>query len=447
MSGLGQKVNAFRRKVLGLNAAQERFDLLQIQLDKVQKRQDDLAIGLQGSLEALQGLAGVARSMAVLRQAMNRMEQRIDSLQAAPGADGAAPAVVAPRRYRAADGERLAFLVHTLELVNHYGCVWDRMERGSFDVVLHGSAAGASRAIFDRWGCPVHTSQAVIASGETYDWLVSNQPVALGDRPLLLQLAERQVRFMYAAGKTGWNLAEWNSLYDVILCFGPWHAEKFAAVSDAVVVQMGYPRFDRYFHAEPDRAALCARFGCDPAHPTVVWLPTWKTLSSVGHYDAEISALKQSFNVVVKLHPLMVEEESDRMEALRRHAFTWLITDESDNLPLYQLADYMLFDYGGPPLAAVYADKPMLLLDVPDAEQEELAGPDSPDVAIRRELATVGPGENRIAAMLADAALWESQKAVRKELRARYFAPHYGFASDVAAGALSRLPSLVTFGK
>jgi hypothetical protein len=448
MSVLAAKFHSLRSKVLGLGAVQQRFDVLQVKVDGLQQGVRDTEhrfdATLQGAMQRLEqrldALAKTATGVAALRQSVARLEHKLERAQA--GAPAAASG-----RHRPAGGERLAFLVHSLELVNHFGCVWDLMEPGSFDVVLHGAAAEGPQDIFQQWECAVLSSAEVLATGERYDWLVSNHPVELGEQPLVRRLAARQVRFMYAAGKTGWNLADWNNVYDVILCFGPYHAAKFAGVSDAVVVQMGYPRFDRYFQSQPERAALCARYGCDPARRTVVWLPTWKSLSSVGHYDEEISALTRSFNVVVKLHPLMVEEEPERVAALRRHPLTCLITDASDNLPLYQLADAMLFDYGGPPLAGVYADKDMLLLNVPGAESDEIAGADSPDMTIREQLASVNPGENRIAALLSDPLVWERQAPARRALRTRYFAPHYGFSADVAAGALSRLPQLLAFAK
>lgn len=342
--------------------------------------------------------------------------------------------------HRPAGGERLGFLLHTLELVNHFGCIWDLMEPGSFDVVLHGPTSEAAAALLQPWGCSVRTSAEVLASGEVYDWLVSNHPVELA---LIGQLAHRQVRFMYAAGKSGWNLSSWNNLYDVILCFGPHHQALLTKASKACVVQMGYPRFDRYFNEQPDRAALHARYGSDPTLPTVVWLPTWKSLSSVGHFDNEIGTLAGRYNVVVKLHPLMVEQEPGRVAALRCQPLTQLITDTQDNLPLYQLADFMLFDYGGPPLAAVYTDKPLLLLNVPGAQDDELLGADSPDLVIRQHLPSVAPTDRAIAARLDDPAIWASQREARRALRARYFAPHYGFAANVAASALSRLPQLL----
>src|SRR5437763_15131415 len=143
----------------------------------------------------------------------------------------------------------------------------------------------------------------------------------LGDPSIFKRLAAINVRFMYAAGKSGWNLAGWNNVYDLILCFGPYHANEFAKRTGAVVVQMGYPRLDGYFNEATDASRLKKRFDCDPDKQTVVWLPTWRELSSVGLFDRQVSALTEKYNVVVKLHPLMLGTEPHRVTALRRYPF------------------------------------------------------------------------------------------------------------------------------
>ena len=336
--------------------------------------------------------------------------------------------------------KRLGFLLHSLELLNHFGSVLDLLPPGSFDLLAYGeevSLDGLNAA--SRWGCAVRSAQDVIGAGDRYVWLVSNHPIVLGDQPLITQLADNNARFMYAAGKSGWNLRSWNELYQLILCFGPYHAEAFASVSQARIVQMGYPRFDRYFNETPHREALCKRFRCDPDKKTVVWLPTWKALSSVGLFNKEVSSLGSDYNVVVKVHPLMATQELDRVLALARYRFTAMITDASDNLPLYQLADYMLFDYGGPPMAATYVDKNMLLLNVPNAEQDEFTGADSPDILLRNHLISVNRGEDRIAGLLKDESVWAAQAEPRRMLREKYFAPNYGNASQIAATTLQSL--------
>jgi hypothetical protein len=341
------------------------------------------------------------------------------------------------------DINRIGFLIHTLEMVNHYASVWDLLPEGSFDVLLYGDAAETVPTFFENWKCNVVNAENVIRSGNRYLYLVSNHPVDLSGTPLIKKLGCISVRFMYAAGKLRHNLSKWNSLYDVILCFGPYHANLFLENTDAVVAQMGYPRFDRYFTQQPDMAALYAQYACEPAKKTVVWLPTWKALSSVSYFDAEISALTDRYNVVVKLHPLMPGSEPERVEALRQHHFTHLITDTSDNLPLYQIADFMLFDYGGPPLAGIYTNKNFILLNVEAAAADELTGEDSPDITIRRHLVNVNSGDKAIAELLADSSLWEQQDPVRRALRKTYFAPYYGFSSNVAANALLNLKYMV----
>jgi hypothetical protein len=333
-----------------------------------------------------------------------------------------------------------AFLLHSLELVNHFAPVWDQLLPGSFDIVLFGVAQDAAAAATRKWNCRLWNADDVINARHKFRFLVSNHPaVGAYNPPLVQQIAEHNVRFMYAAGKTGWNLASWNQIYDAILCFGPYHAEAFSEICDAAIIQMGYPRFDRYFNEQPDLAALKSQYGCDPGKDTIVWLPTWKALSSVGHFDEEIGALTEKYNVVVKVHPLMPESEPHRVHALARQPLTHLITDHSDNLPLYQLADFMLFDYGGPPMAALYTDKNFLLLDVPGASQDIFTGPQSPDVALRRHFKHLAAGSGNLEALLADETLWDEHRVMRAELRRKYFAPHFGFAAYVAAQALMHM--------
>jgi len=445
---------SLRGMVADLTALRAQASQLQVGLDDIAARFDahaqhssqwgaEMRGGLQAQLDA------IARRLAerpgspewkAIASRLDGVEAELAAVHRA-GNSHAQPSGAAPLRLSAGAGP-LAFLLQSLELVNHYAAVWDLLPRGSFDVLLHGVDEAAGRQALAAWRCRVFATEDVLADGRKYACLVSNHPVEGGEPPLIKRLAERNARFMYAAGKSGWNLSEWNRLYDLILCFGPHHAAAFSALTDGLVIQMGYPRFDRYFNERVDRHALCGRFGCDPAKETVVWLPTWKELSSVGHFDDEISALSDRYNVVVKLHPLMSEAEPARVESLRRHHFSCLLTDSTDNLPLYQLADYMLFDFGGPPLAAIYCDKKMLLLDVPGALADPLLGADSPDVAIRAQLGSLEPGRGAIARCLVSPAHWEAQVSMRKALRRTYFAPHFGFSAAVAANALLHFDTL-----
>ena len=459
-----------RACLTGLNAISARFDLLQNKLDTLlevseltnttlaevaQKLDAEVDHRLRAEIAIIARFDAHAQHSAQrddkmpggLQSRLDIIERRMDELTD-PQGRGAVGKCLNEQRdpiniTHVTRTGRIGFLLHSLELVNHYAAVWNLLPHGSFDVLLHGMDESVGSQAVAAWCCRVITTEAVLADGHKYACLVSNHPVEGGEPPLIKRLAERNVRFMYAAGKSGWNLSDWNCLYDLILCFGPYHAAAFSALTNGLVIQMGYPRFDRYFKEQVDRIVLCSRFCCDPAKETVVWLPTWKELSSVGHFDEEISALTDRYNVIVKLHPLMSEAEPTRVEYLRQHRFSCLLADSTDNLPLYQLADYMIFDFGGPPLAAIYCDKKMLLLDIPGALVDPLLTPDSPDVAIRAQLGSLEPERGAIARCLASPAHWEAQVPMRKALRRTYFAPHFGFSAAVAANALLCLDTLL----
>lgn len=416
-----------RNNLLGLNSLQARFDILQQKLDLLLTTSD--TINTPCKLNSRENHNKI-KSPLLDEHLIQKTSHHSD--RASPGSRFDA-------QHNGPVFGRIAFLVHSLELVNHFGCVWDLLPEDSFDVILHGDSLATRISDFSRWGCKVVTSTELIQKNSKYQYLISNHPVSVGDSPLIKKLAVTNIRFMYAAGKSGWNLSEWNSLYDVILCFGPYHAAAFARNTDALILQMGYPRFDRYFTNQPNFSELHARYESDPLKKTIVWLPTWKTLSSVGYFDEEISQLSENYNVIVKLHPLMSESEPQRVETLKEYKFTHLITDTSDNLPLYQIADFMLFDYGGPPLAGIYTDKKLILLNVPEAESDDLTGESSPDISIREYLININASEKRIDQLLTDSSVWAEQQISRKMLREYYFAPYCGFSSNVAAGALMNL--------
>ena len=430
-----------RYRLTNLCPISARFDSLQNQLDALISSLDSTRRELRNkpSKETLLELIGQSRNEHLRNGCLGPSTPSIPAGESETKEDTRETSFVGPTI------DRIGFLVQSSELLNHFGSVFDLLPPESFDVLILGDTE-ESRLILSRvahWKCNVVSVTDTLNNGTRYRYLVSNHPVRVYDEPLIKQLALKNVRFMYSAGKSGWNLRDWNGLYDVILCFGPYHAAAFAECSDAAIVQMGYPRFDKYFSVTGDKCDLRQRFNCNASKETVVWLPTWKSLSSVGRFDQEVANLTASYNVVVKLHPLMIGSEPDRVEALKRFSFTSLILDASDNTPLYSLADFLLCDYGGPPLAGIYTDKNLLLLNVPDAEGDELTGENSPDLEIRKHIVNVNAEDSGIARILADRTVWEAQKFARRMLRRKYFAPYFGFSSQVAASTLLNLDNIL----
>lgn len=386
----------------------------------------------------------------ILYQLDFQMDPAMTGTQVRALTDRLATARTAARSPQAAPvRDAIGFLAHIPELFNHYREIWRHLRGSNVEVVNAGEGADgeAIERLAQEEGLPVRPLSACLGHPRLR-CMVSNHPLDPSGDPLIKRLARTNVRLMYGLGKAGWNFQDWNALYDAILCFGPHQAEALAHVTAAALVQVGYPRFDPFFHGTPERSALMTRFGALDSRPTLVWLPTWKTLCSVPLHASAVAGLRDRFNIIVKLHPLAAQDGTDSARILSASGIDSIITDASDNLPLYQIADYLLCDYGGPAFGGLYTDRRVLLLNVPGAESDELTGPESPDLVIRQVVANLNPGSTQeLEQALADQDLWDRQRVVRHELRQAFFAPHYGFAARVAAGALESIESVIELGR
>ena len=297
---------------------------------------------------------------------------------------------IRPRKNEEPVIDKIAFLVHSKELLNHFSCIWDALPQDSFDVLLHGEAdcRPGKPLLLALPGLPYdgHTRQEAQVSisgvessrrhlGRTVDQATGPGQRAFHVRCGKIRLEPLQLECPVRRHSLLWPLSR----------------GYFSRHTKATIVQIGYPRLDRYFTSPSDAAALSSSLGCAPDKKTVVWLPTHGAVSSLGHFNEEIAALTERYNVLVKVHPLTPRSDPAAIDALSQLPFTRLIVDSTDNLPLYQIADYMLFDYGGPPLAGIYTNKKMILLNIPGAEQDALIGRHSPDALLRNYIIAVEP--------------------------------------------------------
>jgi len=182
--------------------------------------------------------------------------------------------------------------------------------------------------------------------------------------PLIKLFGKKNIRFMYSAGKIKWNLSYWNKYYDGILCYGPYHANRFKSRHKINTAQMGYPRFDKYFNPGFKRELLLEKFNCDPKKKTIVWLPTCTKLSSLHKYLKEITSLRSNYNVVLRPHPLTINNDPENYQKLMATDFNYVDESDDDNVPLFVIADLILLDYGGSMFGALYLKKNFAFLEM-----------------------------------------------------------------------------------
>jgi CDP-glycerol glycerophosphotransferase (TagB/SpsB family) len=345
--------------------------------------------------------------------------------------------------------DKIGFLVHCADLIHHYGCICQKLEKDSYEFLLLDMSPGETEFLTGWLSERGIAYRSIRNLSAPYKVLVSNHCMSGSKEEKYLpeMIGVFNVRFMYALGKDAWHFADWNEIYDLILCYGPYQAQNLRQFKRPVTLQVGYPRYDDYFSKEWDRGALAAQFGCDPARETILWLPTWKQLSSLNEgYIAEVSKLTRFFNVVVKPHPLTTQcfdaGEALKMQLLRSHKFTCLIDSFHDNSALLRLADHVIADYGGSSFGAIYTDKHLILLNVEGApEHDNIKGEQqSSEFLLRDRIKSYDHQTIKTLIYdLMDESALEAQKQTRKELRDTFFAPHYGNASQMAAHILSML--------
>lgn len=332
----------------------------------------------------------------------------------------------------------LAFVVNVPEMVNHYAAIWRCLDPAEYDVVATADGELVERLdeALAELGTRCTSVQAALDSGTRYRIAVSHYDLERMEQVPLSRLADRQARLMYSYGKTAWNTSAWNARYDLFLVFGPVQAEMLAPFPGRKV-QVGYPRFDKLFDGSVDVAAVRAAMGCSADKKTVVWLPTWRSASSIDMFAAAMAMLGEDYDVIVKPHPNSFDKEPERIELLRGERFTALVDDTVDSVDLYAIADYVVCDYGGPAFGAIYSGKPLVLLNVPGAEQCWTMGPGSLETQLRQAVPSLDfPDPGALRRIFDNSELWAMQRQARAELAAQLFAPLHGVGGQVAALAL-----------
>jgi hypothetical protein len=347
--------------------------------------------------------------------------------------------------------DRIAFAIHLSELTNHYAAIWEGLPPGTFELVYSSDDPESNRRtarFAEVHGYPASYVGDVLAEGRSFKAVVSNHMGAagrIGTEYGVTRLGRLQARLMYSLGKDGWNFQQWNKQYDVILCYGPYQASRLAEFERPRVVQVGYPRFDRFFSIAESRRDIVARLGGDPDRPTLVWLPTWANECSIPAFADTIASLRDEMNVLVKVHPLTATQGPYHMGCLEEAGLRSVADVDFDNVELFYAADIVAADYGGSPFGAIYTDRDLVLLNTPavDYRGHELSPSGSLDTRLREWILNIDPGEGQlIRDYLRDPAAREQQRGVRGRLRRSVFAPFDGCSAKAAALVLSNLDSI-----
>ena len=157
----------------------------------------------------------------------------------------------------------------------------------------------------------------------------------------------------------------------------------------APALPLGHPRQQEVLS---DSFALAARDRyaptLNPDLPTVLYAPTWGSLSSFDRYADALLALSDRYNLLFKLHHLTAEREKDRVAKLRDKGVQFFGAGD-DFFALAVLTDAVISDYSGAIFDAGLLGKPVVLFDLPDAVGTAKMDADSLEITRRTDLGQV----------------------------------------------------------
>lgn len=170
----------------------------------------------------------------------------------------------------------------------------------------------------------------------------------------------RIAMLQYGYAKEAHNFGAWRSFADVCMTFGPYASRKLEPFCHTAAT--GNPRFecwnDGSFHARA-RSRFAGRL--DPAKKTLLYAPTWGSLSSITRFATAIRDLSADHNVILKVHHNTQGFDGATLNDLRGK-FGIIHGADEDIVELLAVSDALVSDFSGAIFDAIHARVPVLLL-------------------------------------------------------------------------------------
>jgi hypothetical protein len=275
-------------------------------------------------------------------------------------------------------------------------------------------------------------------------------------RPRILRHYRRlKARTMYAVGFYEMDGFQEDRIrgFDAIFAVGE-HARRALSrhLEPGRIFVTGYPKYDGFFRAPPDRQAIRARLGLHPTEVVVAYVPTWREKSSIESYADAVADVARppdsrsstspplGRRILVKPHHCTVRFEPSRMALLAGLPRSILVSSDEPLVDVVAASDLVVVDARSGVLAEVLLTRPALpviLLSPPDER-----APDGLDARLGelgplvRRPADLGPAAR---ALLASGELAGTNLTARRVAMADLFSHRDGSAADRTAAAMVAL--------
>lgn len=327
--------------------------------------------------------------------------------------------------------KKIGFIIPSATFLHHFFPIFKHLSNDKFICIPLNSSVDDTEDIYKfcaENNIPILGVKEMFSRGIIFDTLVSNAaPIGLtpdSDLPevksdVLRYLGINQVKIMYAGGKVGWNYDEWNREYKYVLCYGPYYSERYRKKFPHLkTIDVGYPRLDQLY-SDFSKSVFLENIGLDPEKKTISCLFTHGDPEA---YELLLEILPNlaAYNVLIKPHPFTVLDNSDY-----DYDHCVLLEKDVDNIDCYKVADFVLANYGGPLMAAIYADIDLLIIrsraheaNYPENYSDETA----PEIIVHRELGAFESSQvKNMLEILENEEFWSVQRAACQKLKKIFF--------------------------
>ncbi len=180
--------------------------------------------------------------------------------------------------------------------------------------------------------------------------------------------SSRIAMMQYGYAKEAHNFAPWRAFGDVCMTFGAHATRGISPFCECVAT--GNPRYETA--ADPAfRSEAWKRHGTslDPAKKTILYAPTWGSLSSGGAFSKAVARLAADFNLILKVHH-NTEAGFSGSAAGDAEGYHLIRGAGDDIMALLAVSDVLVTDYSGAIFDALHAGIPVVLLDSDEGSEE-----------------------------------------------------------------------------
>jgi len=156
---------------------------------------------------------------------------------------------------------------------------------------------------------------------------------------------------------------------------------------------IGYSRFHNILNKKKIFSNLKKEFKLNSKKKTILWMPTHidndeEANININSWLEKIRILNKEFNLIVRPHPFSLTYDSQLIKKIKRYKLN-VDTSQSRQIgEILKISDIIICDYGGSVFNALYFEKPIVLLNMPQNSSyvNDLIKDNSLDISLRKKL-------------------------------------------------------------